>query len=411
MMAENKHIYTLVLIYFYSMLIPMEAFFYLGSIRMELYRLILICITPFVLVNLRKQNLFGLTEKFLLLYCAWVTVSFLANHGTANLESGVINFLEVFIGYGLGLLLCGSKDSLKKLFKTFLLVFTLLIPLAIIEASNGIRVLHIWAANIFGNPVLEYLGDSYFRYGLHRASTVFSHPILYSICALMVLPLSFLYYKPLKALLMSTGLFVAMISSVTSAGFLMVIMQFSLFVLKRIAEYFENIYKVIVWGISIIYLLLIVSSNRGPVLVMVESLALNPATAYARYQQWQFSADDIANSPLFGIGFESWSRPFWMSDSVDSFWLNVTLVSGYPALFFLTAFFFLTLKAQWQNKDHKTDGKFYFVFFCSTASIVFAGLTVDFFDRAQLMVFLMLGIYNSFLIKPKLTKGIKNAKW
>lgn len=397
-MVINNKTYIYMLMYIFSILIPMEAYFNVGNVRVELYRILLLLVTPYVFINLNKNKLIGLKEKLLFVFCIYVGVSFYINHGFVKIESGIINFLEVFIGYGLGLLLLGDKNVFKNVFKVFLIVFLTLIPFAVYEAIDGVRFLHIIAADIFGNPVVEELGDSYFRHGIHRASTLFSHPILYSICGVMLFPILFIYFRPLKAVVMGAGILVAMITSVTSAGFLMIAFQFSLYLLKRLSFYIDKIYKIIFITMILLYVFLVISSNRGPILILIQTLALNPATAYARYQQWQFSIDDISSNPFFGIGFHNWSRPFWMSSSVDSFWLNTTLISGYPSLILLLSFFFLSLKEHWSKKDNKSNGHYHFAFFCSISSILFAGLTVDFFDRAQLMVFFIMGIYNSFLL-------------
>ena len=76
--------------------------------------------------------------------------------------------------------------------------------------------------------------------------------------------------------------------------------------------------------------------------------------------------------------------------SIDSFWLMTVLQNGYLALLPLCLAFFISMRSYWAAWRLKGE-LIYFLFFISLFSIVFAGFTVDFFDRAQLMVFFMMG--------------------
>jgi O-antigen ligase len=191
-----------------------------------------------------------------------------------------------------------------------------------------------------------------------------------------------------------------MITSVTSAGFIMFGIQIMLYAAKKIQLYVPNIFKIILYVTTISYVFLTMFSNRGPIMVFISFASLNPATAFARYQQWMFAADDINENPFFGIGFFEWSRPFWMSSSVDSFWLLSALQNGYPAIIALGAFIILTAIKHWQEWK-KSNNNLFFVFFTIVFSIVFAGFTVDFFDRAQLFLFMLIGMFSSFISQSK----------
>jgi len=397
---DKKTGFILCIIYFALMVIPAEVFFQIGSIRMEPYRIFLILTALYLLPKIIKHHQFELHEKALLIYCLWCLFSFIVNHKAAGIQSGIILFLEIFVGYFIGISLGGQLNSLKKFLYVVLAVFAILIPFAITESQDGYRILHVVAASVFNTPVEVYLGDQYFRHGLHRASTIFSHPILYSVCAVATLPLVYFLFGRFKATLMSAGLFVAMITSVTSAGFVMLGIQIILYTAKQLQKTIPSIFKIITYVSIISYIFSSLFSNRGPVLLLIQFVSLNPATSYARYMQWQYAADDVANNPFFGIGFYEWSRPFWMDSSIDSFWLLSALQNGYPASFALGAFVILSSMAHWKTWK-KTSNTLFFTFFITFFSIAFAAFTVDFFDRAQLFVFLVFGMCNSFLVKKK----------
>jgi hypothetical protein len=386
---------VILIVYVITVFIPMEAFFLIGPLRMEPYRLVLLLVCLISLKNL-KPTKGDQPAKYLLMYCMAAFVSFIYVHGMRGIQSSIILFLEVYISYALGMLVFGRKELFAKVLSAILFVFFLLAPFAIVESADGYRFFHVITAELFDNYTMETLGESYYRHGLYRASTVFSHPILYSVIAVMLFPLLYLFRSHVIKLMFSIGILVAMITSVTSAGILMMVSQVGLFACKILERNIPNIFKYVVWVVISFYVVATLASNRGPVLVLIQSLALNSQTAYSRYMQWMFSADDIARNPLFGIGFNEWTRPFWMHISIDSFWLMAVLQNGYLALIPLSLCFIYSMKGYW-SLWRGTNDTLYFCFFLSMFSIVFAGFTVDFFDRAQLMVFFFLGVFNSFI--------------
>ncbi|WP_419810566.1 hypothetical protein [Bacterioplanoides sp.] len=396
----------MVLLYLLLMTIPGEFYFNFFGIRMELYRLFLLVAFLFYVPVLFKFKRFGAIEYFLLSYCVWSFFSFFVNHGVSGFKSSIILYLEVFVGYFLGLSIGGSAKKFKRVLFCIAFFYILVAPLAIFETQSGYRITHVFFAEILGNPVESYLGDSYYRHGLHRASTVFSHPILYSVCAVVFIPIFFVFNKSLKAFFLSSGIFIAMIASVTSVGFLMVFLQFMLYILGLISKFYKKIFTHVVWFSSLLFLFLSVASNRGPVVLFVNTMSLNPGTAYFRYLQWQFSTDDVMANPFFGIGFYEWSRPHWMPISIDNFWLMTALQNGIPAFVFLILFFIFSCRRHWFSWRSSGES-FYFAFFASIFSIIFAAFTVDFFDRAQLVVFLLLGFCNSFLTEHKRKVGVR----
>ena len=400
-MNPNNYKGSIALIFTYLVLIfiPMEANFFLGPIRLEPYRLFLIVVTCYMFFNHSIYDSKDRVAICLGLYCFACLLSFVNAHGGAGIESSIILFMEVYVSYSLGKLVLGSMEDFKKIIAFFCIAFFVLAPFAILESQNGYRVLHVFFSKLFGTYTIDNLGMDYYRHGIHRASTVFSHPILYSIIAVMLLPFILLFNNKFKY---AIGLFVAMITSVTSAGILMFLIQLFLLFCRKVESKFKHIFSSLVFIFSFFYLFLSFSSNRGPILVLIQTLALNPQTAYTRYLQWYYAFDDIARHPILGNGFHEWSRPFWMPLSIDSFWLMTVLQNGYLALLPLSLAFFISMKNYWVAWRLNGD-IMYFLFFISLFSIVFAGFTVDFFDRAQLMVFFVMGLMNSFITKLKVS--------
>lgn len=395
----------LCVIYIILIFIPEEFHWLAGQIRLEPYRIFLIFAALLLIPKLIKHK-YDRKELALLAYCGLCAVSYIYVHGAQGIQSALILTLEVLISYFIGISINGDLKKLKKCINLIMTFFLILAPFAIIESQNGYRLFHVAFAKMIGTETLEVLSGDYFRHGLYRASTVFSHPILYSVIATMYLSLVFhLYRQPAKALFFF-GVATAIITSVTSAGLLMVILIAALYLMQKIKKNIPYIYKIAVTISLLSYTFLSIASNRGPVQVLIQVSSLNPETAYTRYLQWQFASIDIFNNPIFGIGFNEWTRPFWLSSSVDSYWLVTVLQNGIPALLALSTFFILSLKQYW-NEFNITSDKLFFCFFVSICAFTLAAFTVDYFDRAQLMLFLTMGLYNSFVSDKALS--IKRA--
>ncbi|VVP27711.1 hypothetical protein PS900_04191 [Pseudomonas fluorescens] len=395
---------TLCLIYIALIFIPAELYWSVGEIRLEPYRVFLILASLVLLPKIIKHQ-YDKKEIALLIYCGLCAISFIYVHGGKGIQSSLILLLEVFVSYFLGLSIKANIQALKKCISLLMVLFLILAPFGVAEAFDGYRFFHVLFANIAGNFTLDNLGESYFRHGIHRASTVFAHPILYSVIAIMYFSLLFRLYSPVIMLLFSIGIITAAVTSVTSAGLLMIALTLGLYLLQRSKAYIPNIYKLFLWFIAIAYISISMASNRGPVQILIQMLSLNSETAYTRYLQWQFASEDISNHPFFGIGFNEWTRPFWLPPSIDSYWLVTVLQNGVLALVALSVFFICSLKQYWQ-RFHETNEWLYFCFFCSISAFVLAAFTVDFFDRAQFILFLTMGFYNSFVSKAPPSKRL-----
>ena len=331
------------------------------------------------------------------------------NHAAQGVESGGILFLEVVLSYFVGLSIAGNSGVLRKNINIVMLIFVLLLPFAIIEAMDGYRLFHVMAGEFAGVPYSDYLGDKYFRYDLHRASTVFAHPILYAVISVMFMALLPVLFGMGRQLIYFIAIVGAAITSVSSVAFIMLAWTIIMYVLKSIAKSFSGVYRLLLALAVVVYIAVSIASDRGPVRVLISVVSLNPETAYTRYLQWVFASDDIAASPLMGIGFSEWSRPFWLGNSVDSHWLLVALRHGYPAVILLGLFFWLSMAGFWKEYRRSNDA-LSFAFFVSVSSFVIAAFTVAYFDRAHMMLYLVMGFYNSFLLRRSAeSSGGRNA--
>jgi hypothetical protein len=127
-------------------------------------------------------------------------------------------------------------------------------------------------------------------------------------------------------------------------------------------------------------------------------LALNPETAFARYYQWENAWDDVMRNKIFGIGFNEWTRPWWMPDSIDSYWLHMAVVHGLVGVSIIATFWVLLFKYLFSSYQVSKD-RLIFVMSCAVLGIIFGGITVAFFDRAQTFTYLFLGMMTGYTYK------------
>lgn len=390
-------------IFIVVLFIPSEINWHIGTVRLEPYRIVLI-FAFLSLLPLIIRHKYSSHEMFLLFFCVWCFISYIKNHGGGGVQSGLINFLEVFISYFVGLTIAANIYSLRKRYTLLLIFFVILTPFALVEASNGYRVFHVIAGEIANTPYKDYIGDKYIRFGIHRSSTVFSHPILYSISALSLFPLIYILYSKKAATLYAIAIICTIFTSVTSAALLMLVMSIGMFVLYKVSRRYDSIFKVSLISLIALLLFLEFLSDRGAVRFIIDFTSFNSHTAYTRYLQWIYASSTIKSNIVYGIGFGDWVRLHWMPASVDSYWLVVALRHGLPGVILIAIFYILSLKRHWvEFRGGVGNNVIYYGFFVSICSIILAAFTVDFFDRAKPVIYLVLGFYNSFICKQYIT--------
>lgn len=382
------------LAYLYLCFLPNEIALFLGSVRLEPYRLFLI--GYFVYSVSRGTN--GLIydyEKYLLAAIGWVALSNIATmSGLSGLEPSVIYFLQVWVGYTIGRNAIQNIGSFRQFVGNYLWLLLILAPLALYESQNGYRLTHVLASKITGIYAEPNLGPDYYRYGVHRSSTIFSHPILYSVCAtsMFIYVISKFYTGFIKSAFLF-AIIAALYSAMTSAGFLMVMITVTLLIIERASKSVLILKPMLVYGGGMLLVAIELLSNRGAVKFLMSTLAFNPQTAYMRYAQFEYTKDDIMRSPWFGINGE-WTRPVGIPGSVDNYWIVMALEYGLPNLILMVLFWYKMGRVLYlQSEKHA----YIFFSYVSLVSIGVAALTVHLFDRAQILTYLVLGAYSGLL--------------
>ncbi|TCK07537.1 hypothetical protein CLV83_2408 [Marinobacterium mangrovicola] len=397
---------TIAFLFVISCFVPASLHIDFYGLRLEFYRFLLII---FMLSNLGVifKSVDNKENRLLALFCLLAALSYILNNGLSYIVSGIILFLEVYVVFILARYCFENSYLQYKLIKLVGVIFIFLVPFALKEANDGIRTLQLLGAQISGTETSSYLGDNYFRYGIHRSSTVFSHPILYGVIAAAFIPIFMVSTKGLFRVVTVFSLLVGVVVSVSSVAFMMCAVFLVAYILKRISAYYRNIYRDFIRTGIILFFILSILSNRGPILFFIQTFTLNSNTAFTRYQQWQFAMDDILRNPFFGYGFGEWTRPHWLAPSIDSYWLNLTLENGITALLIIFLFCVVVLKKMMRAYSYNRNAKIY-GYIIALISLYIAAFTVDYFDRAQIFFYFISG-FSLGLLTSEHKKSLKNV--
>lgn len=403
-----------------SIFIPVEFHYLAGSLRIEAYRIVLGLALIYAFINIKQilENA-DLIDILLFIFVMLASSSLIYNHGLKNgLESSGILIIEILGAFYLARFFITTPKHYYQINMWFVTILAFLLVFSLYEAFAKHRILHELAKNLTGNDSLDYrlYTHYYIRFGIMRTTNLFAHPILYGTIGAIFFPFIILltFYKfKISNLLKSIALLIGMITTLSSAPLLAVGFQAMTATLSR----FWHGGKRFWFGLGFIMLsgALLVSaiSNRGFFAILISNLTFNPVTGYYRMLQWEYTMDDIANNPLFGIGLNDWTRPEWMNNSIDSFWLLVTLQHGIIAGFILL---FVCLYAVFHvlnnlYKHHPATRWMVESWILAFMSLILIGFTVDYFGKIQPLFFFVLGSIAWARHYPQLNQVLAKISW
>ncbi len=391
------------LLFVISIFIPVEFYTMAGSVRIEAYRIVLGLALIYAFFNLNtllKQM--DITDILLFGLLALAFASFWHNHSLQKaIESSGLYALETLGAFYLARLYINSPERFYHFNKAFIIILTLLLGVTVYEALAQHRILHEIAEQATGNKSLDYrlYTHHYIRGGIMRATSVFAHPILFGTLAAIFFPfaiMAFLRWRSFGNGLGLLSLLLSMIMTLSSAPLLSVIFQGFSVLLVKFWDSARRLWIGLFFSGIAGAMLLNAASNRGFFGILISYLTFNPNTGYFRMLQWEYSMDDILNNPLLGIAHNDWTRPYWkqwMGDSIDSFWLLLTLQHGiFAALLLLIACLYVVFSTLNRiNQQNDTLKWMVTAWILSFMSLILIGFTVDYFGKLQPLFFFMLG--------------------
>lgn len=327
------------IIFIVSLLIP--VFFHVGEVRLAPFLIVLVLLfLPLLVMWLAGRAGPRILPDYLIaITCIWSTLALLYAQGLgASLEPAGVIWIQTFGGYLLGRMFVRSTRQLQAVALVYGLAVLALLPFAAFESLTS-RPLYL---EIFSN-----LGPTYdatvmdARWGLTRVQGAFEHPILFGIFVTSLFALVFYQVRHAKWRL----LFLLALPAIVATGFLSLstgallclFVQFGLIAWDWLFRNYPKRWQVLMMLVAAGYVIIDLLSDRTPFHVFVDYLTFNSGSAYNRILIWRYGSAEVWRHPLLGIGLGDWLRPWWMSPSMDNFWLVIAVRYGIPAFLALAA--------------------------------------------------------------------------
>jgi O-antigen ligase len=384
---------TAIAVLMVSVFLPPELQFYAGPIRLDPPRVVLLFATIPALIDVVGGAAGGWRrwDTYMLLWGLWAVISLAVVHDAERaLKFGASYVLEGFGAYVVARRHIADADAFTRTARfAVVLVALYAIPNAV-EAATSFNLVRTMAS---GSPFWSGMG----RMGLHRSYGAFPHPILNGVVCGSVL--AFAWYQLWRrrptwifGSFLAALVVVASLASVSSGAIVAVAVPILLFAWERYSRRMRNRWIVMFALLIAGYVAVDFYSNRKGYEVFISYLTLDPYTAVGRVIVYEGGTKAIVENPVFGIGFNSWEHPSWVSDSIDAFWLCVAVQHGLPSFLGLiggvASIYFAVVRAVRRDARLRLYGHAWGL---ALAGISTAGLTVHYWSSSMVWLALLIG--------------------
>jgi hypothetical protein len=296
---------------------------------------ILLTIVPLALQLVRGTvGKITTVDILVILFTLWMLITLIYHYGFSRLPYSLMSVAEVIGGYLVGRVLIRSIADFTFLIKCQLAVMMFLMPFAVLDFVTNNQ---LWAKILdsFGSATFR-APSSHPRWGFQRVLTGFDHPILFGLfCSIAAANVFYIWRDHVFRAASRLGfVFFMVFMSLSSGALLSALIQIFLIAWGVIT-------KAKWWLLACIFIAAFVflhfASNRGPLVILIETMTFNAGTGWTRILQWEYAGAEVLRNPIWGKGIDSnWIRPFWLyTSSIDSYWLVVAFRHGLPAIAFL----------------------------------------------------------------------------
>ena len=389
MRAASATTSSLLTVFLITILLPISM--EVAGLRLSPNRLYLLVFSvPFALkVLLGAAGRFTLVDLLFILSGLWIMLALVASHGADRIPFAGISVVELVGGYFVGRILVRNLQDYNVIIRFLLIAMVCLLPFALIEAVTGKMILPDLFRIAFDAP--HRGGSAYGRMGLERVYSVFDHPILFGLfCSAALANVFYLFAaRPTLALLAAVFTVGMSFLSLSSAPLLACSMQIGLLIWNRVMG---GRWKLFLILSIIMYVAIDLASNRTPITIIIETMTFNSGTGWTRIATNKFGWASVWEHPVFGIGFNDWVRPSWLTSSVDNFWLVMAMRYGAVGFGLIVASFVFHMLMLGRARVSSRD-----IARCRTAhGIVLAGIcftliTVHIWDTMSAFVMFFVG--------------------
>lgn len=409
--AQNRSIIVLIplLIVFYAfLLLPPETEFSLFGVRFYGYRLgVLFGAAPALWMTIRNaRGVFNRIDVAVAVISFWIVLSFMAHYGMQlGLVRGIGVVIDTALSYFVARACIVTPNDLRRFLILILPGICLVGFFMAVESLSGRLIIRPLATSIFGNMsryvggeaagALELKVES--RVGLLRAWGPFDHPILGGTIMTGLLPLY--YFSGLRGWVAVLGVCAALcgLFSLSSAAFLGVMLMFAGIFIDRILPYIPKVSWWTVISIVAALLLAVDLMTVNGIVPVLARVTFSPETAYYRMLVWRYGSQNVADHPVFGLGYGQWDRPAWMGESIDAHFLALAVTYGIlvPVLLLAGIIFGMTRVGRIMNSLDRQSRQMLLGLNITVFVYLVIGQTVTFFSAGLVVFMCMLGFLAS----------------
>lgn len=342
--APNRMARLMILLFMLGMVIP--VWIRVGPLLLMPHRIVLLVLFVPLMIALLSGKA-GRIRSFDILMMAsalWAVLSLAVNGsilGASIPQQMGIYMLESFGAYLLARVTIRSAEDFAYFTRLFFIALLILVPFGVLEAVTHRAVM---LELIPKSVKVVYTAD---RWGLRRAQTVFSHPILFGVFCSTGFGLFWYVMGSRLTRVGGTAMaFIGTFVSLSSGALVSISMQATFMAWERIMKPVTRRWTIFAILSALAYETIDLLSNRTPFHVLIDYATFNSGSAYNRILIWRFGMENVWANPVFGLGADIslWKRPYWMSSSADNYWLLLAMQYGIPCFLFLAMALFIIIR-------------------------------------------------------------------
>ncbi|MEO0566863.1 MAG: hypothetical protein AAF066_03970 [Pseudomonadota bacterium] len=379
--TQNTKLFAFSLVFVFSLIVPVTVS--VAGFDFPIYRLVLILLFFPSLFRWLAGNAGRKTAAdFCVLFLAiWAALSFVVLHGVGQTWQTIgFHTLELVGSYMIGRSFVRTPDDFFRVSKTMVIICIALLPFALYEAlTEHNMILKFWS----------YVGPTYrdvdheVRLGFDRVQGPFQHPIHFGVYCGSLIGVAYFaatYGKTMGLRVLVLLLVIATaFFSLSSGPLAAMVAQIGMIVWGLALRQVKHKWWYLFGALVLMYVVIDVQSNRTPFEVMIGYMALNAQTGFGRILIFEYGLQNALDNPIFGLGFNDWVRPRWMTPSIDMFWMVYPVTHGPLSGILLLAMFFFVFFGVVRNKiESKRVQEFRLGWAISMLGLFMAGWMVHF---------------------------------
>jgi hypothetical protein len=315
-----------------SLFVPVELSFFVLGLRLTLIRALFLVLTPVLLVKLARKISEG-RYRFVFSDLFVVSAGFWMIYAPANVDGlaealnhAGPNALEFCVGYMVTRILLSEHGHALRFIELLCRTIAIVALLALLDPLTNHYWAHELSSGLTGIPLHERINEDSYRLGLLRATGPVEHAILLGFTSAIGLLLAVSVPMRLRGfIILSCGL--GAIFAFSSGPIMCIFFGFGLLSYNRVMSSFRFRWLILITA-GIIAIIAAFLMSNSPIGFIISHFIYSPASGYYREWTWDRVIFYVSQSPWYGLGYGP--APDEINHSIDSLWLVLATLSGYP---------------------------------------------------------------------------------